>query len=694
MSNRPNSSNNMERWRNLGIIAHIDAGKTTLTERILLKTGVIHRPGEVHNGNTTMDFGALERDKGITITAAATQVHWHSARHPDHRLTIIDTPGHIDFSIEVERSLRVLDGAVTVFSAVEGVQPQSETVWRQARRYRVPLIAFVNKMDRVGADYERVLRQMRDRLGARPAAIGWPLGAEDAYTGMYDLVDEVLWTWDADGKAAVRPWTLEERAQMQLRRNLLIEAVADADDAVLAVYADGGVVDAQLLRAGLRRATLAGKLVPVLPGTAFKNKGIETLLDAVVDYLPSPLDRPAVTAQVAEKAGDTALELAADPEGPLAGLVFKVVAHSHGTLAFLRLYSGSLKVGDQVWLSGRDGNLRVGRLAVVMADKTVDVTEAQAGEIVAVVGWKEVGTGETVAATDKHLRLETIRTQTPVLAWAISPAAAADLPKLSAGLARLTLEDPSFTVSVDADTGETLLWGMGELHLEIKVETLKRDYGVLVRTGTPRVAYQETPARAVGPVEGLLKKQTGGQGQYALVRLLLEPREDGENVFVDKIRGGAIPRGFIPAVEKGMHDALRQGPNGHPVVGATVTLVDGGFHATDSSDLAFQKAGAMAVQAALKQAGTVVLEPVMKVTVETPPEYVGDVISDLQRRHGRLSNLQELEGRAEVVATVPLAQLAGYTTTLRSLTQGRAAGSMELSGYEPEVVSQVRKLAA
>jgi elongation factor G len=311
-----------------------------------------------------------------------------------------------------------------------------------------------------------------------------------------------------------------------------------------------------------------------------------------------------------------------------------------------------------------------------------------------VVGWKDVGTGETVAATGKHLRLETIRTQTPVLAWAISPAAAADLPKLSAGLARLTLEDPSFTVSVDEDTGETLLWGMGELHLEIKVETLKRDYGVTVRTGTPRVAYQETPARAVGPVEGLLKKQTGGQGQYALVRLLLEPREDGENVFVDKIRGGAIPRGFIPAVEKGMHDALQQGPSGHPVVGATVTLVDGAFHATDSSDLAFQRAGAMAVQAALKEAGTVVLEPVMKVAVETPPEYVGDVIADLQRRHGRLRDLQELEGRAEVEAFAPLSQLAGYTTRLRSLTQGRASGSMELSGYEPEVVAPARKLVA
>jgi elongation factor G len=644
-----------------------------------------------------MDFGALEREKGITITAAATQAHWHSARHPDHRLTIIDTPGHIDFSIEVERSLRVLDGAVAVFSAVEGVQPQSETVWRQARRYGVPLIAFVNKMDRVGADYERVLKQLRDRLGARPAVIGWPLGAEDAYAGHYDLVDETLWTWEGveeKSVAVARPWTNAERAELSIRRNLLVEAVADADDAVLSVYADGGTVDANLLRAGLRRATLAGKLVPVLPGTAFKYKGVETLLDAVVDYLPSPLDRPAVSADVDGKDGVSKLDVAPDASGPLAGLVFKVVAASHGTLAFLRLYSGSLKVGDQVWLSGRGSNARVGRLAVVMADKTVDVEAAQAGEIVAVVGWKDVGTGETVAAPGKHLRLETIRTQTPVLAWAVSPAATADLPKLSNGLARLTLEDPSFSVSVDEDTGETLLWGMGELHLEIKVETLKRDFGVAVRTGTPRVAYQETPARASAVVEGAVKKQGGGQGQYAVVKLKIEPREDGENVFVDQIKGGAIPRNFIPAVEKGMHDALKNGPHGYPVVGTTVTLVDGGFHAVDSSELAFQKAGALAVAEALKQTGTVVLEPVMKVVVETPPEYVGDVISDLQRRHGRLSNLQELEGRAEVEATVPLAQLAGYTTTLRSLTQGRAAGSMELAGYEPEVAAPALRKAA
>ena len=687
-------SSNMERWRNLGIIAHIDAGKTTLTERILLKTGLIHRTGEVHDGNTTMDFGALEREKGITITAAATQAHWHSARHPDHRLTIIDTPGHIDFSIEVERSLRVLDGAVAVFSAVEGVQPQSETVWRQARRYRVPLIAFVNKMDRVGADYERVVRQMRDRLGAHPATIGWPLGAEEAYVGTYDLVDETLWTWDADGNAAQRPWTDEERGKMQVRRNLLIEAVADADDAVLAVYADGGVVDAQLLRAGLRRATLAGKLVPVLPGTAFKNKGVETLLDAVVDYLPSPLDRPAVEAVVDEKSGEVVVALPPDASGPLVGLVFKVVTAAHGTLAFLRVYSGSAKVGDQVWVSGRDSNSRIGRLAVVMADKTVDVDSAQAGEIVAVAGWKDVATGDTVAAPGRHLRLERIRAAQPVLAWAVTASTATDLPKLSSGLARLTMEDPSFSVSVDEDTGETLLWGMGELHLEIKVETLKRDYGVAVRTGTPRVAYQETIARATGVVEGAVKKQTGGQGQYAVVRLSIEPREDGENVFVDKIKGGAIPRNFIPAVEKGMHDALKQGPKGHPVVGVTVTVVDGAFHPTDSSDLAFQKAGALAVAEALKQAGSVVLEPVMRVSVETPPEYVGDVIADLQRRHGRLNNLQEQEGRAEVEAKVPLAQLAGYTTTLRSLTQGRAAGSMELAGYEPEVAAPALRKAA
>jgi elongation factor G len=696
MSARPITlpSSNTERWRNLGIIAHIDAGKTTLTERILLKTGLIHRTGEVHDGTTTMDFGALEREKGITITAAATQAHWHSARHTDHRLTIIDTPGHIDFSIEVERSLRVLDGAVAVFSAVEGVQPQSETVWRQARRYGVPLIAFVNKMDRVGADYERVLRQMRERLGARTASVAWPVGAEEDFSGLYDLIDETVWTWDAEGNASTRPWTTAERAELALRRNLLVEAVAEQDDALLDAYAEGRAITAGELRAALRRATLRGVLVPVLPGTAFKNKGIETLLDAVVDYLPSPLDRPAVKATEQGKSGETEVELAADASVPLAGLVFKVVSAAHGTLAFLRLYSGSVKVGDSVWVSGRDANLRVGRLAVVMADKTVDVESAQAGEIVAVAGWKDVATGDTVAAQSRHLRLERIRTAQPVLAWAVSAANATELPKLSAGLAKLTMEDPSFSVSVDEDTGETLLWGMGELHLEIKVETLKRDHSVQVRTGTPRVAYQETPARNSGVVEGAVKKQGGGQGQYAVVRLSIEPREDGENVFIDQIKGGAIPRNFIPAVEKGVRDALKQGPRGYPVVGSTVTLVDGAFHAVDSSDLAFQKAGALAVAEALKQFGTIVLEPVMRVSVETPPEYVGDVIADLQRRHGRLANLQELEGRAEVDAKVPLAQLAGYTTTLRSLTQGRAAGSMELAGYEPEVAAPAMRKAA
>ncbi|HEY4371128.1 MAG TPA: elongation factor G [Burkholderiales bacterium] len=692
MTTRPNT--NLERWRNLGIIAHIDAGKTTLTERILFKTGLIHRTGEVHDGNTVMDFGDLEREKGITIGAAATQTHWHSARHPDHRLTIIDTPGHIDFSIEVERSLRVLDGAVAVFSAVEGVQPQSETVWRQARRYGVPLIAFVNKMDRVGADYERVLKQMRERLGARTVTLAWPLGAEDSFSGLYDLIEQAVWTWDAEGNPSVRAWTDDERADLAIRRNLLIEAVAEADDTLLEAYAEGRTIAADELRAALRRATLKGALVPVLPGTAFKNKGIEPLLDAVIDYLPSPADRPAVKATVEAKAGESEVELAPDAAGPLAGLVFKVAAAQHGNLAFLRLYSGSVKVGDTVWLSGRDSNLRVGRLAVVMADKTEDVTSAQAGEIVAVAGWKDAATGDTVAAPNRHLRLERIHTTQPVLAWAVSAADAQELPKLSAGLARLTMEDPSFSVSVDEDTGETLLWGMGELHLEIKVETLKRDYGVAVRTGTPRVAYLETPAKATGVVEGALKKQSGGQGQFAVVRLTIEPHEGNENVFIDKIKGGAIPRNFIPAVEKGMHDALRQGPNGHPVVGATVTLIDGAFHAQDSSDLAFQKAGALAVTEALKQAGTLVLEPVMRLAVETPPEYVGDVVADVQRRHGRLTRLEEQEGRAEVEARVPLAQLAGYTTTLRSLTQGRAAGSMELAGYEPEVAAPALRKAA
>ncbi|HJU38543.1 MAG TPA: elongation factor G, partial [Tahibacter sp.] len=556
----------VSRWRNLGVIAHIDAGKTTLTERLLWKTGAIHRTGEVHDGATTTDFSPIERERGITIGAAAVQTHWN-----DHRLTLIDTPGHIDFAIEVERSLRVLDGAVAVFSAVEGVQPQSETVWRQARRHGVPLVAFVNKMDRLGASFERVVAQMRDKLDANAWPLGIALGAEADFAGWVDLVDRSVIAWPDDGVATRRAWTADEAARYASARERLVEAVADHDDALAVAYLDGETIDAATLKAALRRATLRGAGVPVLAGSAFKNKGIELLLDAIVDYLPSPLDRPAVKAESAH--GEVALAI--DASGPLAALVFKIVHQEHGPLSFVRVYSGELKVGDTVFTSRREKAVRVGRLVVVQADRGTDVTRAVAGEIVAVAGWKDAVSGETLSEPRHPLVLDTIRAQPAVLSWRLSAEKSGDLIRLGQGLASLAQEDPSFRVTTDPDTGETLVWGMGELHLEVRVEQLRRDWNVAVKTGSPRVAYQETPARAAFGVDGKVAKQTGGSGQYARVTIDVEPRDDAEVVFVDKTTGGVVPKAYVAATEKGVRAALAEGPQGWPVVGVTVTLVDG-----------------------------------------------------------------------------------------------------------------------
>lgn len=663
----------VSRWRNLGIIAHIDAGKTTLTERLLWKTGAIHRMGEVHDGATTTDFSPIERERGITIGAAAVQTQWH-----DHRLTLIDTPGHIDFAIEVERSLRVLDGAVAVFSAVEGVQPQSETVWRQARRHDVPLVAFVNKMDRLGASFDGVVEQMRAKLDANPWPLGLPIGAEAELRGWVDLVDRSVVEWTDDGDATRRPWTADEAARYAPARERLVEAVADHDDALAVAYLDGLDVDAATLKAALRRATLRGAGVPVLAGSAFKNKGIEILLDAIVDFLPSPLDRPAVKAE--SERGD--VELAPDDAGPLAALVFKIVHQEHGPLSFVRVYSGSLKVGDTVWTSKREKSVRVGRLVVVQADRGADVERAVAGEIVAVAGWKDAVSGETLSESSNKLVLDTIRAQPAVLSWRLSAEKAGDLLRLGQGLASIAQEDPSFRVTSDPDTGETLVWGMGELHLEVSVERLRRDWNVAVKTGSPRVAYQETPSRAVFGVEGKVAKQTGGSGQYARVTIDVEPRDDGTVVFVDKTTGGVVPKNFVAATEKGVRAALAEGPRGWPVVGVAVTLVDGDTHAVDSSEQAFVRAAGEAVKAALAQSGTTLLEPVMRLTIDTPVGNVGDVVGDLNRRAGRVASIDDKGSRADVVARAPLAQLSGYTTSLRSLTQGRASAVMLFDGYE------------
>ena len=661
----------LSRRRNLGIIAHIDAGKTTLTERLLWKAGAIHRMGEVHDGAATTDYSEIERERGITIGAAAVNLDWAG-----HRLTLIDTPGHIDFAIEVERSLRVLDGAVAVFCAVAGVQPQSEAVWRQARRHGVPLVAFVNKMDRTGADFDRVVAQLRERLGARVWPLGRPLGAEGGLYGWVDLVGRRIVDW-TDAGTLVRAWNADDEAAHASLREDLIAAVAEHDDTLAEAFLRDAEIDAAGLAAALRRATLAGAGVPVIAGSAFKTKGMELVLDAVVDYLPSPQDRPAVQAD--GDAGSVALP--PDADGPLAALVFKIEQQEHGPLAFVRVYSGRLRVGDTVWASQRGRRVRIGRLLSIQAGRGSDVSVAEAGEIVAVSGWKDAASGESLSAPARPLRLEAIAIQPPVLSWRLV-AKAGDLFRLGQALASLAQEDPSFRAGTDADTGESLIWGMGELHLEVKVERLRKEWGLDVSVGTPRVAYQERPRRAMLGVEGKLDKQNGGAGQFARVRLNLVPRDDEAVVFVDCTRGGVVPAGFVAATEKGVRAALAEGPQGYPVVGVEVALVDGETHAVDSTEQAFQRAAVEAVRSALAEAGTGLLEPVMAVDVDTPAGYLGDVLGDLQRRGGRVGGVGERDGRSEVQARAPLARLSGYATALRSLTQGRASATMRFDGYE------------
>ncbi len=667
----------LSRWRNLGLIAHIDAGKTTLTERLLWRTGSIHRVGEVHDGAATTDFSAIERARGITIGAAAVQAQWAPDGEPAHRLSLIDTPGHIDFAIEVERSLRVLDGAVAVFSAVDGVQPQSETVWRQARRHDVPLLAFVNKMDRAGASFEHVVAQMRARLEANPWPLGLPLAGDDG-DGWVDLVAQRTLTYGA-GAVQAHAWSVDEHARHADARERLVAAVAEHDEALAQAYLAGTPVAPALLRAAVRRGTLAGAGVPVLAGSAYRYTGLETLLDAIVHYLPSPLDRPPVRALHA----DGERRLPPDPQGPLAALVFKVAHQAHGTLAFVRVYSGTLRVGDAVASSHQPRPRRVGRLARLQADRTHDVALAQAGEIVAVLGWKDVASGETLSDPAQPLRLESIQAQPAVLSWRLGAASAADTVRMAQGLAQLAQEDPSFRVGSDPDSGETLIWGMGELHLEVMVERLRSEWRVDVRTGSPRVAYQETPRAAVAAVEGRLAKQTGGHGQFARVVLALAPRDDGQVVFADRSRGGVVPRAFVVATEKGVRAALADGPLGYPVVGVSVTLVDGEAHAVDSSEQAFHRAAGEAVRSALRQVGTRLLEPVMTVSVDTPAACVGDVVGDLLRRQGRVAAIEEHGERAAIVAQAPLAELQAYATALRSLSQGRASASLAFQGYAP-----------
>ncbi len=696
--------------RNIGIMAHIDAGKTTTTERILYYTGITYKLGEVHEGTATMDWMEQEQERGITITSAATTCFWNG-----RRVNIIDTPGHVDFTAEVERSLRVLDGAVAVFCAVGGVEPQSETVWRQADKYRVPRVAFVNKMDRAGADFDHVVGQIEDRLGARAAPIQAPIGAEDSFEGVVDLVRMREFRYLGDSLGArfeEGPVAAEREESALVAREALVEKICECDLEALAAWDARGDLTADECEAALRRATLSLQLVPVLCGSAFRNKGVQPLLDAVVSYLPAPTDVPPMTGTrtpagpglgaAAATANGTA-ESAADADGvaeevlvrearddaPFAALVFKVMADPFvGQLSFFRVYSGVLKAGDTVLNSARNRRSRVGRLLKVHANKREEIKEVYAGDIAAAVGLRNSMTGETICDPAAPIVLEPMEFPEPVISRVIEPSTKADQEKLSAALGKLTHEDPTFRVTTDAETAQTIISGMGELHLEIIVDRLLREFQVGAVVGQPRVAYREA-IRSSTRAEGRHVRQTGGRGQYGHVRIEVSPNHQEPFEFINGIVGGAVPREYIPAVEEGARDALENGPlAGFPVTGVTVRLYDGTFHSVDSSEIAFRIAGSLAVKDAIRRCSPVILEPVMRVEVVTPDEYTGEVMGDLSARRARITGLS-VRGNAQVIdARVPLAGMFGYATDIRSATQGRATYTMHFGSYEeaPEPV--------
>jgi len=672
----------LERVRNIGIMAHIDAGKTTTTERILFYTGVEHRMGEVHEGAATMDWMEQEKERGITITSAATACSWK-----DHRINIIDTPGHVDFTIEVERSLRVLDGAVAVFDAVNGVEPQSETVWRQADHYKVPRICFINKMDRVGASFEDSVASIEEKLRARPLPLQLPVGAESDFEGVVDLIEMKELIWDRETLGAqyeTRDIAPERQESAQAAREAIFDVVADVDDEIATKYLEGEVISPEQLRGAVRKACLGLKAFPVFCGTAFKNKGVQTLLDAVVHYLPSPLDVVYPEADIIGKEGQT-LALSADPKGPFVALAFKIMSDPHtGNLTFIRVYSGKVAAGTAIHNATKGKKERIGRLLRMHANKREDMSEASAGMILAAVGLKHTTTGDTLTNADKPVLLESIQVPEPVIAIAIEPKTKADQEKLAGALAKLAMEDPSFTVRTDDETGQTLISGMGELHLEIIVDRLKREFRVDANVGRPQVAYRETVAKSAKH-EHRFVRQTGGRGQYAHVVLELSPAERGAGItFQNKIVGGAIPKEFIPAVQKGVEESAGDGVlMGYPVVDVNVALVDGSFHEVDSSEMAFKIAGSIAFKEAVSLSGPTLLEPIMSLEVTTPEEYTGDVIGDLNARRGKVAGMDPRPGTQVVRAEVPLAQMFGYATDLRSKTQGRATFSMHFGSYSP-----------
>jgi elongation factor G len=682
----------LEKTRNIGIMAHIDAGKTTTTERILYYTGVSHKLGEVHDGTATMDWMEQEQERGITITSAATTCFWKG-----HRVNIIDPPGHGDFTIEVERSLRVLDGAVAVFDAVAGVEPQSETVWRQADKYRVPRIAMINKMDRTGADFDRCIRMMKERLAANPVPVQLPLGKEDGFRGVIDLVRMQAVVWDEDtlgAKYHEEPLPKDLRDSVAAARETLMESLADVNDSLLEKYLNGEEVEVGELAAAIRQATVGLKIVPVVCGSAFRNKGVQPLLDAVVDYLPSPADVPPLSG--IDPRDESAVERKVDDSAPFSALAFKIMNDPFvGHLTFIRVYSGTLHSGDHVFNSTRRKKDRIGRLLKMHANKREEIKAVYAGDIAACVGLKNAFTGDTLCDPEHEIVLESITAPDPVISIAIEPRTKADQERLGLSLQKLALEDPSFQVRTDDETGQTIISGMGELHLEIIVDRLLREFKVEANVGRPQVAYRETVTRAAKQ-EGRYIRQTGGRGQFGHVWLSVEPNEKGKGFeFVNKIVGGVIPREYIPAVEKGVREASESGVvAGYPVVDLKVSLFDGSYHEVDSSEMAFKIAGSMAFKAACRNAGPILLEPIMAVEVVTPEEFMGDVIGDLSSRRGRIQNI-EARGNTQVIAShVPLALMFGYATDLRSKTQGRATYTMQFDHYEPAPLSVSEEIVA
>jgi elongation factor G len=681
----------LEKTRNIGIMAHIDAGKTTTTERILYYTGRTHKMGEVHEGAAVMDWMEQEQERGITITSAATACEWR-----DHRINIIDTPGHVDFTVEVERSLRVLDGAMAIFDSVAGVEPQSETVWRQADKYRVPRIAYVNKMDRTGADFERAVETMRDRLGAHPLPIQLPIGNEGDFEGVVDLIENkaLVWIDELGTEFEYREVPEDLRELVHEHRTHLIEACADYDDELMEAYLNEEEIPHERIASSLHRATLDIKVTPVLCGSSFKNKGVQPLLDAIVELLPSPLEVPPVKGiEPASKSGNgkaVEAERPTDDSAPFAALAFKVMADPYvGKLTYFRVYSGKLAAGSRVLNTSTGRTERIGRLLMMHANHREEIEECYAGDICAGVGLKQTGTGDTLCAPDAPIELETIDFPEPVIAVAIEPKTKVDQEKLGQSLARLAEEDPTFQIESREDTGQTLIHGMGELHLEVIVDRLLREFNVDANVGKPQVAYRETIRDRVEKVEGRFVRQTGGKGQYGHVVINLEPAPEEGFDFVNKIRGGSIPSEFLPAVEQGVEEALGSGVRaGYPMVDVRVELIDGSHHDVDSSEMAFKIAGSIALQEAARRAKPVLLEPMMAVEVVTPEGFLGDVIGDLSRRRGKVQG-QEKRGNAVVVeAHVPLGEMFGYATDLRSSTQGRATYTMQFDRYE-EVPSNI-----